>query len=75
MFPRSLSSKALRPLLGRHTVIPYDIFRIQLGPQVTLRDFQVQKRLGRRAYDLHVGPGGMVQPSVGDKFQGMILLF
>ncbi|KAF9786396.1 hypothetical protein BJ322DRAFT_1059391 [Thelephora terrestris] len=70
MFSRSLSSKALRPLLGRYTVIPYDIFRVQSGSQVALRDFQVQKRLGRRSYDLHVGPGGMVQPSIGDKLQG-----
>ena len=67
---RSLARGAPRPLLGRYNVLPYDIFRIQSGPQVSLRDYEVQKQLGRRSYDLHVGPGGTVRPSVGENFNG-----
>ena len=67
---RSFSSRPLRPLLGRYHVLPYDVFRVQSGPRVSLRDYQVQKKLGRRSYDLHVGPGGIIQPSVGDMFNG-----
>jgi hypothetical protein len=67
---RSFSNRPLRPLLGRYQVLPYDVFRVQSGPCVSLRDYQVQKKLGRRSYDLQVGPGGIIQPSVGDMFNG-----
>ncbi|TFK69521.1 hypothetical protein BDN72DRAFT_796412 [Pluteus cervinus] len=67
---RTLLKTSPRRLLGRYNIIPYDIFRTQNGPKVALRDYEVQKRLGRRSYDLHVGPGGMVQPSFGANFNG-----
>lgn len=35
------------PLKGRYTVLPYDLFRIMLGPQIRLRDQAFQASKGR----------------------------
>lgn len=56
-------------LIGRYQVVPRDLFRIMLGPNVRLRDLATQQTKGRSSYDLIVHDG-LVKPSEGEFFQG-----
>lgn len=64
--------KQLAPLLGRFegTTPSVDLFRIQNGTKVLLRDFAKQKAAGRASYDLHVAEDGLVHPKKGEYFEG-----
>lgn len=57
-------------VMVRYTEVPTDLFRIQSGQKVKLREYAVQKTAGRAAYDLHVHPDGLVHPAEGDIFKG-----
>ncbi|KAI5801499.1 hypothetical protein DFH27DRAFT_556976 [Peziza echinospora] len=60
-----------RPLLGRHPrAIPIELFRINSSKGVSLRDYAVQMQLGRRSFDLKLGPDGLVHPQPGPIFTG-----
>jgi len=56
-------------LLGRFTVLPRELFRVQAGMMVSLRDREKQTSLGRFSYDLELR-GGKVLPAVGTNFNG-----
>jgi hypothetical protein len=59
-----------RKLIGRYTdVTPIQLFRIQQGTSVKLRDKAVQVLKNRAAYDLSVHDG-LVYPANGDIFIG-----
>lgn len=56
-------------LLGRFAVFPCDLFRVQAGRSVSLRDREKQTALGRFSYDLELHEG-KVLPAVGGDFIG-----
>lgn len=59
------------PLIARYTEsFPVDLFRIGASDKVILRDYQVQKKLGRTSYDLHIQDDGKVHPRPGPNFDG-----
>ncbi|KAF7305095.1 hypothetical protein MKEN_01224700 [Mycena kentingensis (nom. inval.)] len=58
-----------RPLLGRFTVLPIELGRVQSGRKVKLRDYETQVKLERFSYDLKLHDG-MVLPAEGDDFIG-----
>ncbi|KAI9319559.1 hypothetical protein DFJ73DRAFT_635296 [Zopfochytrium polystomum] len=62
--------KTQPPLLGRHRVVPVDLFRINNTDKVVLRDYAAQFYLGRPSYDLVVAEDGMVHPRDGPNFEG-----
>ncbi len=70
-FPRMSKSafKAVRPLLGRFDTTPLEMFRIQAGRAVKLRDHAVQSARNLRAFDLHLHDG-LVLPRPGPNFEG-----
>ncbi|KAH8092570.1 hypothetical protein BXZ70DRAFT_1010661 [Cristinia sonorae] len=67
---RSFASRALRPLIARHTeTFPVDLARVQSGLNVRLRDYEKQVALKRYSYDLKL-VDGKVWPAKGDNFIG-----
>ena len=60
----------LRPLLGRYSELPCEVFRINNGAGVVLRDHATQTAKGKTSYDLHLGKDGLVHPKTGDMFEG-----
>lgn len=62
-------ARRARPMLGKYSHIPIELFRVNDGPQVRLRDSEQQHNLGRRSYDLHLGNDGLVHPIAGDLFE------
>lgn len=65
------SSPSRPPLLGRYQITPLELFRINSGKNIVLRDYAVQRaQHGRRSYDLHLGPDGLVHPKTGPNFGG-----
>jgi hypothetical protein len=57
-----------RPLLGRYTTLPVELFRINSSDKITLRDYDSQTRKGRSSYDCQLGEDGLVHPMKGDMF-------
>ncbi|CAD6586564.1 MAG: hypothetical protein CYPHOPRED_003607 [Cyphobasidiales sp. Tagirdzhanova-0007] len=57
-----------RPLLGRYTVLPVELFRINSSEQIRLRDYAEQSKRGRTSYDLRLGSDGLVHPSDGENY-------
>lgn len=58
-------------ILGRYSVAPVDLFRVNSGKKVKLRDYAAQTQSGRGLYDLHVKGDGLVHPAFGDNFEGV----
>lgn len=71
---RFFSSPAGQPLLGRHSVTPIELYRIQTGVKVKLRDYDVQAKQGRTSFDV-VLKDGLVHPAKGDNFIGLDMEF
>jgi hypothetical protein len=59
-----------QPLLGRYTVVPVDLFRINASANVILRDYEAQKKKGRSSFDVKLAEDGLVHPKPGDTFEG-----
>ena len=57
------ASKKRSPLLGTYNYIYRDLFRVNSGEKVILRDFSSQKRLDRSSYDLVLKEDGLVHPA------------
>lgn len=55
--------------MGKYTETPVTLYRIQTGSKVKLRDFDVQKKAGKKSFDL-VTKNGLVYPATGDLFMG-----
>ncbi|EJU01431.1 hypothetical protein DACRYDRAFT_22570 [Dacryopinax primogenitus] len=68
-FARTIASRA-PSRITRYDVFPDDMFRIQNGPQVRLREEETQQHRGRISYDIRVHKDGLVHPAVGDVYQG-----
>mmetsp|Transcript_18707 Transcript_18707/g.26193 ORF Transcript_18707/g.26193 Transcript_18707/m.26193 type:complete len:169 (+) Transcript_18707:18-524(+) len=66
---RGFSTEGKKPLLGKFDHIPIELYRIQTGVKVNLRDYDVQKKAGRTSFDV-VLKNGLVLPSEGDFFMG-----
>ncbi|KAJ6260500.1 hypothetical protein Dda_4726 [Drechslerella dactyloides] len=64
------STRANRPLLGRFRSLPIELFRVNNGLDVRLRDRAAQLKFGRRSFDLIVRDDGLVHPMLGDTFEG-----
>lgn len=62
--------KKTRKLLGVYDRLPCDLFRINGGVNVILRDFETQRSKGRSSFDVVLDSNGLVQPSTGDCFNG-----
>ncbi|KZO96862.1 hypothetical protein CALVIDRAFT_101183 [Calocera viscosa TUFC12733] len=62
--------RANRVRLERYTIIPFDLFRVQNGPDVRLRDYDIQQRLGRRAFDFKKHADGLIHPAAGERYSG-----
>lgn len=58
-----------QPIHGRYTVLPVDLFRIMLGPNIRLREKSFQESKGRLSYDL-IAHNGLIKPAEGDFFIG-----
>lgn len=69
----SLTSPAprkFRPLCGRYTEeLPIELFRMNNGRNINVRDYKAQMQKQRTSYDLHVQPDGLVHPYTGDFFR------
>jgi len=57
-------------LIGRHTVLPLPLFRIQSGDKASLREYEDQKKKGRTSFDLKLGADGKVHPAPCPEFIG-----
>ncbi|WVQ82049.1 hypothetical protein IAT38_004177 [Cryptococcus sp. DSM 104549] len=67
--PPKPPARKSRPMLGKFTVTPVELFRVNPGPRIQLRDYAVQHKAGKmNAYDLHLSPDGLVLPIKGDTF-------
>ncbi|TPX31342.1 hypothetical protein SmJEL517_g05307 [Synchytrium microbalum] len=76
-----------RPFLGRFKTVPLTLYRPQSSKKVALRDRDVQKRLGRSAYDVvlkeglpasnnsFLGPNGMSLRPLGLNFAEILTTF
>lgn len=62
-----------RKLIGRYNATPIELYRIQTGVKVNLRDYEEQRKKGRTSFDL-VTKNGMVYPAEGEFFIGMPFL-
>jgi len=60
--------------LGRYTVIPVELFRINASEKVILRDFKAQEDKGRTSFDVKLAEDGLVHPKTGQTFEGEELL-
>ncbi|GJN87387.1 hypothetical protein Rhopal_000336-T1 [Rhodotorula paludigena] len=56
-------------MLGKHTVFPFEIFRVNAGHKVNLRDHDEQAAKGRSSYDLYKNADGLVEPIEGSMFE------
>ncbi|KAG4077579.1 hypothetical protein HA402_003006 [Bradysia odoriphaga] len=63
-------AKKTRKLLGVYDCLPCELFRINGGVNVILRDFETQRSKGRSAFDVVLDSNGLVQPSAGNHFLG-----
>ena len=59
-----------RPLEGRCTTLPYDLFRVNPGKRVSLRDFDTQRSRRLTSFDCYLGKDGLVHPTEGSMFKG-----
>ncbi|KAM0756189.1 hypothetical protein T439DRAFT_320885 [Meredithblackwellia eburnea MCA 4105] len=66
----SYATRRPRPLLGKYTTVPVELFRVNSSDKVALRDYDSQMKMERTAYDLHLKEDGLVHPSQGDMFNG-----
>lgn len=57
-----------RPLLGRYSVLPVELFRVGPTDKVVLRDYHTQQNRGLTSFDCVLGGDGLVHPSEGDRF-------
>ncbi|KAJ6625987.1 hypothetical protein B0H10DRAFT_1782217 [Mycena sp. CBHHK59/15] len=69
-YTTSAPAKKLYPLLGRYTVLPTELFRINSSTDVVLRDYAMQQEKDRTSYDLHIQEDGLVHPKPGPNFEG-----
>lgn len=58
-----------RPLIGRYDHVPVQLARVQSGTKVSLRDYEIQRKLKRFSYDLKL-VDGKVMPANGPNFIG-----
>ncbi|KAJ1549858.1 hypothetical protein HK405_002084, partial [Cladochytrium tenue] len=67
--PSGAQSAKKPPLIGRHRVVPVELFRMGRTDRVQLRDYTRQVNMGRAAFDLLVHPDGLVHPRDGPLFE------
>jgi hypothetical protein len=56
--------------LTRFRVVPVDLYRLQTGWNVKLREFHAQKAKQKASFDYKQNAEGKIEPTVGDFFKG-----
>ncbi|KAE8189224.1 hypothetical protein CF336_g5829 [Tilletia laevis] len=59
------------PLIGRYTdSFPVELFRVNGGDRIFLRDYHKQRSLGRNGFDITLGEDQLVHPRPGADYSG-----
>ena len=53
----------------RYTKLPIELFRVQRGVKVALREYERQIAKKSRSFDFKLQPDGLIHPETGDQFR------